>query len=64
MIIDVNGEKCVLPDEPITREDKYMAYLCSVYSFYPKNPATRKEQYLYYLCKVKEEKAKQEGDSS
>ena len=37
-------------DNPITREEKYLAYLTGDYSGQIPKPITRKEMYLYKLC--------------
>lgn len=37
-------------DNPITREEKYLAYLTGDYSGKIPKPITRKEMYLYKLC--------------
>lgn len=37
-------------NNPITREEKYLAYLTGDYSGKIPKPITRKEMYLYKLC--------------
>lgn len=37
-------------NNPITREEKYLAYLTGDYSGQIPKPITRKEMYLYKLC--------------
>ena len=39
-----------MADEPITREEKYLAYLTGDYTGEIQKPITRKEKYLYKLC--------------
>lgn len=40
-----------MSDKPITREEKYLAYLTGDYAGEIPNPITRKEKYLFSLCK-------------
>ena len=39
-----------MADKPVTREEKYLAYLTGDYTGGLPKPITRKEQYLYELC--------------
>lgn len=39
-----------MADKPVTREEKYLAYLTGDYKGEIPKPITRKEQYLYELC--------------
>lgn len=39
-----------MADKPITREEKYLAYLTGDYTGEIPKPITRKEKYLYKLC--------------
>lgn len=39
-----------MADKPVTREEKYLAYLTGDYKGEIPNPITRKEKYLYELC--------------
>lgn len=39
-----------MADKPVTREEKYLAYLTGDYTGGIPKPITRKEQYLYELC--------------
>lgn len=39
-----------MADKPITREEKYLAYLTGDYTGEIPKPITRKEKYLYELC--------------
>lgn len=39
-----------MADKPITREEKYLAYLTGDYTGELPKPITRKEKYLYELC--------------
>lgn len=39
-----------MADKPVTREEKYLAYLMSDYTGEIPKPITRKEKYLYELC--------------
>lgn len=39
-----------MADNPITREEKYLAYLTGDYTGELPKPITRKEKYLYELC--------------
>lgn len=39
-----------MADKPVTREEKYLAYLTGNYTGGIPKPITRKEQYLYELC--------------
>lgn len=39
-----------MADKPVTREEKYLAYLTGDYKGELPKPITRKEQYLYELC--------------
>ena len=39
-----------MADKPVTREEKYLAYLTGDYTGEPPKPITRKEKYLYELC--------------
>lgn len=39
-----------MADKPVTREEKYLAYLTGDYTGEIPKPITRKEQYLYELC--------------
>lgn len=40
-----------MAQKPITREEKYLAYLAGEYDGDIPEPITRKEKYLYKLCK-------------
>lgn len=40
-----------MAQKPITREEKYLAYLVGEYDGDIPEPITRKEKYLYKLCK-------------
>lgn len=39
-----------MADKPVTREEKYLAYLTGDYTGELPKPITRKEKYLYELC--------------
>lgn len=39
-----------MADKPVTREEKYLAYLTGDYTGEIPKPITRKEKYLYELC--------------
>lgn len=39
-----------MADKPVTREEKYLAYLTGDYKGEIPKPITRKEKYLYELC--------------
>lgn len=39
-----------MADKPVTREEKYLAYLTGDYTGEIPKPITRKEKYLYKLC--------------
>ena len=39
-----------MADKPVTREEKYLAYLTGDYKGELPKPITRKEKYLYELC--------------
>lgn len=39
-----------MADKPVTREEKYLAYLTGDYTGELPKPITRKEQYLYEIC--------------
>lgn len=39
-----------MADKPVTREEKYLAYLMGDYTGEIPKPITRKEKYLYELC--------------
>lgn len=39
-----------MADKPITREEKYLAYLTGDYTGEIPKPITRKEKYLHKLC--------------
>lgn len=39
-----------MADKPVTREEKYLAYLTCDYTGELPKPITRKEKYLYELC--------------
>ena len=39
-----------MADKPVTREEKYLAYLTGDYTGGLPKPITRKERYLYELC--------------
>lgn len=39
-----------MADKPVTREEKYLAYLTGDYTGKIPKPITRKEKYLYKLC--------------
>lgn len=39
-----------MADKPVTREEKYLAYLTGDYKGGLPKPITRKERYLYELC--------------
>lgn len=39
-----------MTDKPVTREEKYLAYLTGDYTGEIPKPITRKEKYLYKLC--------------
>lgn len=39
-----------MADKPVTREEKYLAYLTGDYNGELPKPITRKEKYLYELC--------------
>ena len=39
-----------MADKPVTREEKYLAYLTGDYTGEILKPITRKEKYLYELC--------------
>ena len=39
-----------MTDKPVTREEKYLAYLTGDYTGGIPKPITRKEKYLYKLC--------------
>lgn len=39
-----------MADKPVTREEKYLAYLTGDYTGEIPKPVTRKEKYLYELC--------------
>ena len=39
-----------MEDKPVTREEKYLAYLTGDYTCEIPKPITRKEKYLYELC--------------
>lgn len=39
-----------MADKPVTREEKYLAYLAGDYTGEIPKPITRKEKYLYELC--------------
>lgn len=39
-----------MADKPVTREEKYLAYLTGDYTGELPKPITRKEKYLYKLC--------------
>ena len=39
-----------MADKPVTREEKYLAYLTGDYTGEISKPITRKEKYLYELC--------------
>lgn len=39
-----------MADKPVTREEKYLAYLTGDYKGEFPKPITRKEKYLYELC--------------
>ena len=42
-----------MADKPVTREEKYLAYLTGDYKGEIPKPITRKEKYLYELCLIK-----------
>ena len=39
-----------MADKPVTREEKYIAYLTGDYTGELPKPITRKEKYLYKIC--------------
>ena len=39
-----------MADKPVTREEKYLAYLTGDYKGEIPKPITRKEKYLYKIC--------------
>ena len=39
-----------MADKPVTREEKYLAYLTGDYTGELPKPITRKEKYLYKIC--------------
>lgn len=39
-----------MADKPVTREEKYLAYLTGDYKGELPKPITRKEKYLYKIC--------------
>ena len=39
-----------MADKPVTREEKYLAYLTGDYTGEISKPITRKEKYMYKLC--------------
>ena len=39
-----------MTDKPVTREEKYLAFLTGDYTGELPKPITRKEKYLYKLC--------------
>lgn len=36
--------------DPVTKKERYYAYLTEENNSYPNNPETKEERYLHYLC--------------